>query len=319
MPNGFLKRIRMGNIYRPERIYEPIDEGQIDRTRPIGVGGESRIADIGRQISQQIPQRQPMDVIYKPPAFEPGTEILRQSFARTSPEFELEKKKIEAQYGYKGRQLDIQQQRADVYSFKAQNPNMRVIIGKDGITRAIDPLTGQMQELGRTGMSDEEALRLNQQYGIERIEKRGEIQKDIQETRGEQALAQIRERGAVAGERELLPTQQAQAAQNRYNILINKRPELRQFVTLDANGMPIIEPPGVSRFMGRPTGPTPEQFEEMNRIIFPEAKPTTKGTTKVETETEPMYKTQRNTRTGETRKVMSTDGGKTWVPAPVGK
>jgi hypothetical protein len=274
MPNSFLGGIRMANMFRVPRTYDYIndDDGRSGE-------GTSRVSQIGRQVANQQSQlpvnTQPaMNVVYKSNS-EPGTEILRQSSVRASPELELEREKIAATAGLRQQDIGIRQQRADVYQFKAQNPNMRVLVGKDGMTRAVNPITGEIQELGQTGLSDEEAAKLNQTYQMERIEGRGNIQRELQETRGRQEMEQINERArsGIGSSRGLLPAQEAQQYQNKYNILINQRPELREFIELDFNGMPIVAPSrGPLTIFGRemtgPRGPTEEQRREINEFIF---------------------------------------------------
>lgn len=273
MPNGFLERVRMANIYRPERRYE-YDEPRFREPR-FEESRMGRVPQIAQQVAAPTGSTPPMNVVLGDQGFQSGTEILRQSFAKGSPEFELKKEALDVErekarlgFGFKERQLDIQKQRADAYTFKAQNPNA-IIREVGGRMVAINPQNpSQTVDLGDSRFMDEaDKIALEQTGRVELEGVRQTGRKEIQEMRGQQDKDEIKERARLKGEEELLPTQQIKQAQHKYNILINRKPELRDFVELDASGMPIIEPPGKG-FFGRATGPTPEQFEEINQFIF---------------------------------------------------
>lgn len=285
MPNGFLEGIRFSNIYRPPQ-YRKIEPS---REEIPNFPQQGRVGQIAQQVAGRDPNVTPqMDVVFKPEA---GTksEILRQSNLRASPEFELAKEQLGAQYGYRGRQLDIQQQRADAYTFKTQNPNA-IIREVGGRMVAINPQNpSQTVDLGDSRFMDEADKLALQQTG--RLELEGTRQtgrESLLKTRGEQEMEQIGARGVEARrtqeERPELATQQARQIQNKYNILINRRPELRDFVKLDpASGMPMVTPAGQKGFFGRVTGPTKEQFDEINQFLFGETRKETPPETKAET------------------------------------
>lgn len=329
MADDFLNRIRMSNVFSIPKTYDYLGaSGGGDN-----YGGSSSPQvnpQIIRQVSSPIQQQSgPSNVVYIPPKFEAGTEILRNAFARDSPEYELANKQLDLQRALGLNKLEdadadraIKQQRANVYQFKAQNPESKIMIGKDGITRAINPLTNKVTELGQTGMSDEEIMQLNQSNALQKISATGNEQRQTENVRqqGRETLEDMKARhaqelkqfesnlGPLTAD---LPTQQKQDIQNKYNILINKNPELRDFISLDPNtGMPMITPVGTKGIFGNNKGPTQEQFDKINEMLYG-----TKSSGVVSSEVkkpEPMYKMQRNSVTGETRKLESLDGGKTW-------
>ena len=89
----------------------------------------------------------------------------------------------------------ISQQRANVYDFKTKNPGSKFEQGKDGILRAINPLTNKVTELGQTGMSDADVMALNQGNALERIDRTGQNQQDLQDLKGNQQTGQIDQKG----------------------------------------------------------------------------------------------------------------------------
>lgn len=147
-------------------------------------------------------------------------------------------------------------------------------------------------------LSDEDKIRLQGdvnsglithrgQIESSHITKRGEQQRETEELRqtGRETLEDTRARHSkelaetqsnLPPRTSQLPSQQIIEQQRKYNILINRRPELKEFIQLDPNSdnMPVIMKPseartGVSKIFGSTTkGPTKEQWEEMNNFIF---------------------------------------------------
>lgn len=102
---------------------------------------------------------------------------------------------------------------------------------------------------------------------------------------------------------------------NAARELFNTRADLRPFIKLGSPGSNdfTITPPGKG-FFGGATGPTPEQYKALQEAIYGPGGDIQPMSSHAPTNRQPIYKTQRNTRTGETRRVMSTDGGQTWQP-----
>ena len=282
MSNNFLERVRMSNIFEVPRQYNYVDEPEPIR-QPTISNRQPRVQQIGQRMAapMSMPQQEPMNVVLGDQGFNSGKEILRQSYARTSPEMDLAKGQLavdrernQIAYGTKQRQLDIQQQRADAYDYKAKNPNA-IIKEVGGRMVAINPQNpGQTVDLGDSRYMDEaDKIALMQTNRLALEDKMQTGRESIQTMRGQQEMQQIGERGnqtrqsQAADDSRLLPTQQARDIQNKYNILINKRPEFRDFIKLSPEGMPVVTPSGKG-FFGRSTGPTPEQFAEINQFLF---------------------------------------------------
>jgi hypothetical protein len=72
--------------------------------------------------------------------------------------------------------LSISQQRADVYQFKAENPNVRFDFSGPTVLIA-DPQTGQVTDtkVPTGSLNDLDKIRLNQKNSLERIERQGEV------------------------------------------------------------------------------------------------------------------------------------------------
>lgn len=79
---------------------------------------------------------------------------------------------------------DVASKRAATYDFKAKNPNHRYMQGKDGNLLAIDPITNETINLGKTGMSQAEIAELNQKNKLEQIDRQGDVRMGVAETRG---------------------------------------------------------------------------------------------------------------------------------------
>jgi hypothetical protein len=220
------------------QIGPPPEQQEIRQRRPV-------YEELAEQLFQQKPQGQ-QNVVFQDVLPEVERAKLAQRAAEMQSRERLAGEKLSSQEQLKGRELDIRQQRANVYEFKAKNPSLQITVGKDGITRAFNPVDGSMTELGKTGMSEQEAAELNQQHSMERIETRGEQARDIQELRHRQILEQIAARGdesaglaelraLLAGDRDLIPTQRRADIQLRYNQMINEHPEWKDYVRMNPN------------------------------------------------------------------------------------
>lgn len=189
--------------------------------------------------------------------------------------------------------LDIQQQRTNIAKFRAENPDAKIIAPKGGNVRAINPITGQViADFGSTGtMTDEERIALEGAQAIEQIGARTAGAKELETHRqtGRETLEETRARHA----RELkelesglplrastLPSQEKNAAQIRYNRVINKHPEWRGFIQLDPNtGMPIIAEEGTKTgTLGSRVTLTKEMRAEIEKALFDSVPSTAKPT-----------------------------------------
>jgi len=218
----------------------------------------------------------------------------------------------------------IAQQRADVYEFKAKNPLMKFLFPKGGNIIAIDPQTGKQQDTGiPTGsMTDLDKLHLGHEFRTEENEQKGDITSRQIGERGAESRATAVVRGeesrktksvpsakTTTGGKDELPTQTRVRQFNAARELWNTRPELRPFIKVGnpASNDFSVTPPGTNLFK-RPTGPSKAQYDEIQEAIYgPKMQ-------RASNKPEKMTKTQRNSKTGATRQVESTDGGKTWQP-----
>lgn len=94
------------------------------------------------------------------------------------------------------RDAAIRQQRADVYEFKARNPNLKLIMTKGGNVQAFNPLTGETKDTGiPTGsLTEADKLSLQQEHALERIQETGGQQRQTETLRqtGRQDIAETR-------------------------------------------------------------------------------------------------------------------------------
>jgi len=174
---------------------------------------------------------------------------------------------------------------------------------------------------------------------LDQIDARGDIQKDIQELRGTQATEQIGERGeqaretaAVTGEQarqtratapggsgttSQLPTQQKVQLQLKANKAKQEHPEWNKFIKTDASGMVEVAPPSTGGMFS--TGPDRKTYDAIIAYMGGESTGTVPSNTPAVTtpkaapkaSTKTIEKVQRNSK-GETRTLISKDGGKTW-------
>lgn len=270
----------MGNIFSPDNIggdninageispdyitailgrMAPFREREEDRERAfqremLQLQQKGQLENIARQMQgRQVEQQErPMNYAYQPSIseYQRGTLGLREQELR--------------QKGELGRgSLDIRQQ-------LAENPELlQNIRGNQALEQIAARLLGQKEMLGTRG---EQGVNLQQMRGIQGMEQigaRGTQQESLQKMRGEQRLGEIEATGGQARETqaekpilELSPTQERARQNNAIRKLVNTRPELSQFLKANFSGGYDVIPPS-SR-----GGPTQEQFNEINQIIF---------------------------------------------------
>lgn len=327
---SFLEKLRMDNIYGgmggDGSSIEPFIQSIMASSQPSPMNlNPSMLTNIGGRIAApetEEPRNEIRNTVFQDimtPYQQAQIDLRRQELGQRK-EIESERQQTQQE------RTNIQKQRADVYEFKSKNPNVRIIEQRGGNTIAINPATGEtIRDFGPSGFLDEqEKIQLQQEGALERIGATGEQQRETATMRGEIERGNIGLRGEEARRtkiapseiKEELPTQTRVRQFNAARELYNSNPELRPFIKLSGNDFQITSPG--TGFFG-PTGPTKEQYDKINQTIFSGALSRQAPLSERATTVEPIYKTQRNTRTGETRRVMSTDGGKTWNPAPAGK
>lgn len=159
-----------------------------------------------------------------------------------------------------------------------------------------------LDQIDARGDNTMEQINARGDNSIEQINRRGDIQSGLQDKKGNQALAQIGAR--ITGQKDLvglraenkpeLPSQTKTRQENTVRELINTRPELSKFIKMENDGSFSIVPSGGKDFWGNATGPTKDQFDEVNRLIYG-SKPAVKlgGTTS--SSTTPTSKTPTST------------------------
>lgn len=248
---------------------KPIGMPDFDAGIQYDTGGQN---PFGININREGPIRYgPKPMVTEPEKF---IQTVDRSITPTQKEaFRLQEKEIESRgdiarhgMGIKERDSAIRQQRADIYDFKAKNPHMKIIMPPGGNVSAINPLTGETMDLGISSgkMDEEDRLRLTGGQRMEQIGARGDIQRDIQGTRGQQRLGEIA--ASIAGRqqlqdtrpnKELAPTQLRTTQQNIARELVNTRPDLGKFITFDERGNPVNTAP-----QGSP------EFDRINSALY---------------------------------------------------
>ena len=180
----------------------------------------------------------------------------------------------------KNEELKIKQQRADVYSFKAQNPNLVIKDDGNGNMVGINPQTGETkvirdidgEPVKSARLTDAERLELQQSNALARIKAQGDETRTTAELRAKLGLTDdwdiLTENGKTyrvnssTGERVLLsetelkkvsgtgntakpdnPTQIKQDRINKANDFILKNPELAKFIEISDGLVKIIGKP----------------------------------------------------------------------------
>jgi hypothetical protein len=273
MPS-FAERLRMQSIFGGGNSFTPRDAGPLpllDQMIKRLPREETPIQTIAQNLE---PERQPRQVFTQ--AISPYQQALLDIRGK-----ELESRERVAGEREETRrgQLDINRQRADIADWKAKNPGSKLSLGKDGVLRAFNPVTNEITELGKTGLSQTEIADLNQEKALERISATGEkeIATERERQKGRETLADINARHRKELEEFKsgqppkgagLPSQRKNLVELNYNILINRRPDLAKFVTRD-------DVTGEIKL--KPEGATQGQIDEINSFIFGPGKEVQKG------------------------------------------
>ena len=245
--------------------------------------------------------------------------------------------------------LDIQRQGVNVRAYDAETKRQLAGLhdlsdsekikllqeGKVSIQNLKD--AAELSQIGAKGEQERQTEGVRQTGRKELEGVRQEGREEIQGVRGKQALEQIGARGEQsrqtkvvapggAGATSQLPTQQKVGLQLKANQAIQDHPEWEAFISVNPNtGMVEVESPSKTWYGGT-SGPDQETYDAMVAYLRgttpASSKPLPKPPTNVAKPAAPaaqaagkqesITKTQRNKNTGETRTMVSTDGGKTW-------
>lgn len=174
------------------------------------------------------------------------------------------------------KEIDIRSRRADIYAYKARNPNVKFDF-RGPTVRVLNPATGEIADTGINSyeVPEAEQMELNQEHALERITAGGEQNR---QTATQRTIDQIDIDARRAAQRENLegtkarykvtkgPTPSEQKVNEflRAQQLKNSNPTLGRHINLSGTGINTfsVRPPGRWR------GPTEEEFKEINRIIY---------------------------------------------------
>lgn len=229
---------------RSREISDEIRNRPIVKAEPL-VPPMGALRNIGQSIREPrapIEQEKPMDVKlgnYISP-YQEASLALRNRALDTQTDL---KERALTETERKGQvTTDVSQQRANVYEWKAKNPNKRIIANRGGNLIAVDPITGKSEEvkdargqsISSGTLSESDKIELNQTNSLERIgetgnqtrqtmdmrfEKQGE-QNDVQNTA---RLVEIAERNKNTGARDLLQNAQRMKEIEQRNADFNAR------------------------------------------------------------------------------------------------
>jgi hypothetical protein len=128
----------------------------------------------------------------------------------------------------------IRQHRAEVYDWKAKHPDMKIVSPPgSGQTFAIDPKTGESREIQTSAFSNAEMATLQGSIKSSQIDQKGDIDKSLLDTRGEQNLKAIADR--TKGQKEIQDIKGNQSLDQ-----INRRGDI-QGDLLDTRGKQSLE------------------------------------------------------------------------------
>jgi hypothetical protein len=182
---------------------------------------------------------------------------------------------------------DIKQQRANVYEWKSQNPNLEFDFRGPYVIVA-DPVTGKLTTTTtKTGLfSEADKMALQHKNVMGEIGARGDEARETVRATGEEArkTKEVVPGSATANKPES-PTQKKVGEYLRARQLKNSGSPLSKFIQLDTIGANTFEvtPSNPSAWTERGRGPTAEQLKEINDIISGVGTKTETGT---ETKTE---------------------------------
>lgn len=173
------------------------------------------------------------------------------------------------------------------------------------------------EQIDARGEIDRELQSTRGSQRLEQIGAKGEVDKDIQELRGRQALEQVGARGEQARETKVvtpggsnLPHEQKINQQLKANQAIREHPEWSQYISTDASGMVQILPPATGFFS---RGPNKETYDAIVNYLGGGATGATEETPTSTTAPKPKPK-------GTKPKTAATTGGnKIEMYAPDGK
>lgn len=201
---------------------------------------------------------------------------------------ELRERAIASKEKNDERRAAIQQQRADIYAFKARNPGWKILPSKGGNVMLYNPATGETRDSGidSGSLTETDKIWLQSDAKLEQIAATGEQARETEGVRQEGRMELAGERGKQAREtratppggvtaRPPNPTQIRVQQADKARELINTRPELGKWIQIGPtiNEFKVTPPGERSYWTGKTSGPSPEEFAAINNFIYGNSTP----------------------------------------------
>lgn len=272
----FLQKLRMNNIFPPNggplqgtpfgmpdlnagtpdinHIFNLIQQNKdLDMQRKLNYDNQTHLRQPSQGLSNiaqsSMSPEQPQNTIWgydsqKKTPVQPITPYQRESLDIEKERLKQTGKLGEERLETTKRGQDISKQRADVYKFKAENPNMRIITPKGGNVMAIDPITGEVTDLGIDAgtLTDEERINLQGTKAMERVNAVTNRQKELQKSKGEQTQQEIATRESNIRGRDKATNVTKTGQQVNAQQIINTRPDLAKYIKVTSDGLVQIDP-----------------------------------------------------------------------------
>lgn len=265
---AYFENLRLGNLFgRPRGMGMEGEEPAFNQSNiagytvlPPDIPTQVRRPNIPMPMEKETPDISKMPTYYKPDM----TEYQRQSLGSLNQYREgtlgLREQELARNLKKDEETQKIARQRADIYDFKAKNPNMRIYAPKGGNVYAINPVTGKRMDLGISSgtLSDIDKIELEQEKAIERIEKTGEVTRETNKVRSEQEIASAWGTPVQAFGRDGKPLD--------YMLSINAKTGESKKVPLGSDMVTRTTPPGAGNIT--PSQEGNEQFNKARQILF---------------------------------------------------
>lgn len=292
----FHEKLRLDNLYPslPQKKIKghPLFE-EFKRNLPLGYD-ESPYPGQMIHTPNLDPSTKPMDVVFNPGISETARAM---GAARTINNVDLSPGAMSA---YQGGQLNLRNQemmqravlaggklendrsKTSIADFKARNPGHKFIQGEDGKLRAVHPLTKEVTDLGITGMSQQEIADMNQSNAIQKIDRSGEMSRELEALKQTHRVINQDDAQLAAGGLQddkqnseadikrntpILPSQERIARLSRAEEARNSNPAWAPYIKIVPGGGFVIKSPG--RF----TGPDQATYDAINTFINSAPKP----------------------------------------------
>lgn len=198
---------------------------------------QNRLAQIGQAVKSQQP---PMNTVLGNQGI---TAYQNAQLGMDREELGLKREALHQKEGAQERTADIAASRAQTYASMHDMSDSEKLDVVNRARRGDIEARGMIQQ----ALQDTRGKQMLEQIGV-----RGDIQKELADTRGEQNLAGIAARVAGnkevqsmklgADEKPMLPTQERVDIGNRAREIVNTRPDLASFITMDNSGNPVVSP-----------------------------------------------------------------------------